>query len=112
MTMPCGIARLTIGLLLIAAALVACKRKASEAQDEFTKQTNLGKNYYDRGQVDKAVPALERAVQLRPEHPDAHLNMANAYLRANQPAKALHHAEEVLKRDPSSGPAHYIAGCA
>jgi Tfp pilus assembly protein PilF len=103
---------ISIVLLLMAVAFAACKRKGPEAQDEFTKQTNLGKNYYDRGQVDKAVTAFEKAVQLRPEHPDAHLNMANAYLRANQPEKALRHAEEVLKLDHSSGPAHFIAGCA
>jgi Flp pilus assembly protein TadD len=110
--MRCAMPRLSIGLLLLAAAFVGCKRQASEAQDEFTRQTNLGKNYYDRGQAEKALAALARAVQLRPEHPDAHLNAANAYLRANQPEKALHHAEEVLKLDHSSGAAHFIAGCA
>jgi Flp pilus assembly protein TadD len=99
-------------LLLIAAVFFACKRKSSEAPDEFTQQTNIGKNYYDQGQVDKAIVVFEKGVRLRPEHPDAHLNLANAYLRANQPQKALQHAEEVLKLDRSSGAAHYISGCA
>lgn len=98
-------------LLLIVVIFCGCKRKSSQG-DEFTQQTNVGKNYYDRGQVDKAVGAFEKAVQLRPEHPDAHLNLANAYLRANQPQKALQHAEEVLKLDRSSGAAHYVSGCA
>jgi tetratricopeptide (TPR) repeat protein len=103
--------RTSIAVLLIAVAFLGCKRKGAEG-DEFTRQTNLGKNYYDRGQADKAVTALETAVQLRPEQADAHLNAANAYLRASQPQKALQHAEEVLKLDHSSGAAHYIAGCA
>jgi len=94
---------------LALAALLGCSGKK---QDEFTKLTNTGKNYYDQGQFDKAIAAFERAVPLQPEHPDAHLNLANAYLRANQPQKALQHAEEVLKLDHSSGAAHYISGCA
>ena len=105
--------RATVCLLLgIAVAFSACKRKAPQAQDEFTQQTNVGKNYYDQGQVDKAIAPFEKALRLRAEHPDAHLNLANAYLRANQPQKAFHHAQEVLKLDHGSGPAHYVSGCA
>lgn len=96
----------------VAIALIGCKRKAPEASDEFTRQTNLGKNYYDQGQADRAVGPFEKAAQLRPEHPDAQLNLALACLRANQPQKALHHAQEVLKLDHDSGAAHYVSGCA
>jgi tetratricopeptide (TPR) repeat protein len=96
-------------LVLALSTLLGCSGKK---QEEFTRQTNLGKNYYDQGQFDKAIVALEKAVQLRPEHPDAHLNLANAYLRANQPQKALQHAEETLHVDHSSGAGHYLAGCA
>ena len=102
--------RLRLWVLVLAfSTLLGCSGKK---QEEFTKQTNLGKNYYDQGQFDKAIVAFEKAVQLRPEHPDAQLNLANAYLRANQPQKALQHSEETLKLDHSSGPGHYIAGCA
>jgi Flp pilus assembly protein TadD len=94
---------------LVLSTLLGCSGKK---QEEFTKQTNLGKNYYDQKQFDKAIVALDRAVRLQPEHPDAHLNLANACLRANQPQKALQHAEETVKLDHSSGPGHYLAGCA
>ncbi|MCI0744099.1 MAG: FG-GAP-like repeat-containing protein [Verrucomicrobia subdivision 3 bacterium] len=97
-------------LLLGAVLLTACKK--SEAPDDFTKLTNTGRNYYEQGQLDKAVAALEKAAQLRPEHPDTHLNLANAYLRANQPEKALARAQEALKLDRNSGAGHFLSGCA
>src|SRR6266850_4975853 len=95
-------------LWLLALAFTALLGCSGKKEEEFTKQTNLGKNYYDQGQFDKAIGAFEKAVQLRLEHPDAHLNLANAYLRANQPQKALQHAEVTLELDRSSGPGHYL----
>ncbi|HEY2952469.1 MAG TPA: FG-GAP-like repeat-containing protein, partial [Verrucomicrobiae bacterium] len=80
--------------------------------DEFTRLTNAGKNYLDKGDVEKALAAFQQAVALRPEHPDAQLNVANAFLRANQPENAIKHAQEVLALDQGSGAAHYLIGCA
>ena len=74
--------------------------------------TNTGKNYYDRGEAQKAVAVLEQALALNPSHGDAHLNLASAYLLANQPDKALAQAQETLKQDPNSAAALYLAGCA
>ena len=90
-------------------ALVSCKPKAG---DEFIRLTNTGKNYYERGEPVKAVGALERALALNLASADAHLNLAAACLLANQPDKALSHAEEVLKQDHNSAAALYLAGCA
>src|SRR6266699_2918884 len=89
--------------------LFSCKQKG---QEEFVQITNTGKNYYDRGEAEKSVAALEKALALSPAHPDAHLNLANAYLLASQPAKALGHAQEVLKQDHNSAAALHLAGCA
>src|SRR5688572_27525164 len=103
---------LAILVAVFAFSVCGCKRKLPKAEDEFTRHTNTGKNYYDQGQAEKAVAAFEKAVKLRPENADAHLNVANAYLRANQPQKALEHAHETLKLDRNSGAAHYVSGCA
>ena len=99
-------------ILVLAFTVGGCRRKVPKAGDEFTRLTNTGKNYYDQGQADKAATAFESALKLRPEHPDAHLNLANACLRANQPQKALDHAQAALKADQNSGAAHFISGCA
>jgi tetratricopeptide (TPR) repeat protein len=80
--------------------------------DEFTRLTNVGKNYLDKGEVEKALAAFQQAVALNPAHPDAQLNLANAYLRASQPEKAIQHAQEVLALDQGSGAAHFLIGCA
>src|SRR5204863_2337539 len=84
-------------LTLVLLSVPACKPKSS---DEFIRLTNTGKNYYDRGEAAKAVTALEAALALNPAHPDAHLNLASAYLLANQPDKALPHADQALKLNP------------
>src|SRR5947207_8961964 len=91
---------MTLGLMGL--ALVSCKPKP---MDDFVRLTNTGKNYYDRGEADKAVGAFEKALALNPAQADAHLNLANAYLLANQTEKALAHAQEVLKMDPNSAAA-------
>jgi len=99
-------------MLLLATApffLLSCKRKSG---DDFVRLTNVGKNYYDKGEAEKAVAAFQKALALNPTHPDAHLNLANACLLANQPENALQHAQEVLKLERDSGAAHYVRGCA
>ncbi len=99
-------------VLVLAFTAGGCRRKIPKAGDEFTRLTNTGKNYYDQGQADKAATAFESALKLRPGNLDAHLNLANAYLRANQPQKALDQAQEAIKVDRNSGAAHFISGCA
>ena len=64
-----------------------CKRKSSSGGDakDFDKLSQAGKNYYDNNQLDKAIQTFQEALRIQPTHPDAHLNLANAYLLANQP---------------------------
>ncbi|MBI2948068.1 MAG: tetratricopeptide repeat protein, partial [Verrucomicrobia bacterium] len=87
-------------LLSILAGFASCRMKQS-AEDEFTNFMNVGKNYYDKGDAEKAIDAFAKAVTSNPTHPDAHLNLANAYLLAGQGTNAVRHAEEVLKLDPN-----------
>jgi len=90
--------------------LVACG-KSKSGPDDFVRWMNTGKNQYDQGRTN-AVSAFEKAVALQPANPDAHLNLANAFLLANQPDPALQEAREVLSLDPSSAAARFVAGCA
>src|SRR5882757_3770067 len=71
---------------------VGCKK---ENGDEFSRLTNRGRTYYEKGEAEKAIPPFERAVQTNPTHPDARLNLANAYLLANQPLKTIEQAQAV-----------------
>src|SRR5204863_4238893 len=55
---------------------------------------------------------FEKAVALAPTHPDALLNLANAYLLAGQASDAIREAQDILKLEPNSAAAYYIEGCA
>ena len=99
------------GLLLL--ALAGCSRPgAPDADDEFTRLMSTGKNYYDQGQVEKALPLFEQAVRREPSRPDALLNLANAHLLAGHAEEALRWAEEALNFDRNLAAAYYVAGCA
>jgi Flp pilus assembly protein TadD len=103
-------------LLVIAGLLPACSKKTSSS-DEFIRQMNVGKNYLDRGEAQKAMAAFDIAVKLSPTHPDGQLNLANACLLASDRdaalvERALTHAREALALEPNSPAAHYVAGCA
>ncbi len=88
---------------------VGCKK---ESTDEFSRLTNLGRTYYEKGEAEKAIPPFERAVQINPTHPDARLNLANAYLLANQPLKTIEQAQAVIDSDHNSTAGYYLLGCA
>jgi tetratricopeptide (TPR) repeat protein len=104
---------LLMALVLVGAVLAGLwflTRK--DSSEEFVRVMNVGKNYYDKGEIQRAIPLFQRAVSLQPTHPDAHLNLANAYLLADQSELTIRHAREVLALDPESGAAHYLIGCA
>src|SRR5439155_17906535 len=99
------------GIILIAlwACTIGCKRQAG---DDFSRLTNLGRTYYEKGEPQKAIKSFEQAVRLNPSHPEARLNLANSYLAANQPEKALADAQRVIESDKNSGAYYFIVGCA
>jgi Flp pilus assembly protein TadD len=102
-----------LGLGCLLCGLAGCSRSGGPAaEDEFTRLMNTGKNYYDQGQVQKALPLFEQAVKLEPSRPDALLNLANAHLLADHAEEALRWAEEALSFDRNLAAAYYVAGCA
>ncbi len=111
-----------IPILLITALMVVtggCGRKAESGKagegskaDRFKELMNAGKNYYEKGDTGKAIAAFSQALPLNPGHPDAHLNLANAYLLAGDATNALAEAQQTISLDHASAAAHYVAGCA
>lgn len=85
---------------------------AAGGNEAFAQAMASGKTFYDKGDPTKAASAFQTALSMNPANPDAHLNLANALLAANQPGQAERHAAEVLQFDPGSGAAFYILGCA
>jgi Flp pilus assembly protein TadD len=91
--------------------LTSCSKPGPTVADDFMHWMSVGKNQYDQGQTN-AITSFLKAVELQPANPEAQLNLANAYLRANQDEKGLRAAQEVLALDPQSAAARYVAGCA
>jgi tetratricopeptide (TPR) repeat protein len=70
---------------------------------------NLGNAQLRNRTLGRAIPALEKAIELAPNALDAHLYIAQAYLATREGAKALKHAETVLARQPDLAPALAVA---
>jgi hypothetical protein len=110
-------------LLLLTALVPGCDRKPEEAtstatpsvqgpSDEFLALMNAGKNHLDRGDATNAVAVYRKAGALVPNDVDVHLNLANAHLLAGASMDAIREAEEVLKLEPNSAAAWFVAGSA
>lgn len=80
--------------------------------DGYVELTQQAKNYYESGEANRAVELFGRAARLNPTDADAHLNLANAHLLAEQPGGAIAAAEEALKLDPNSAAAYFVKGSA
>ena len=106
---------LLFGVLLIAAVSLLCgcrQRNKDAGADEFLRLSNVGKAQLDRGDAAAAIAAFQKALALNPNHPDAKLNLANAFLLAGDDAQARPLAEAVLGQERNSAAALYVAGVA
>ncbi|MSU35426.1 MAG: tetratricopeptide repeat protein [Pedosphaera sp.] len=101
---------LFIGLIALAAWWFNRRTGGDEA--EFARFMASGKTFYETRDANKSIEAFQHALALNPANPDVHLNLANAFLLGNQPIQSLVHSTEVLRFEPGSAAAHYLAGCA
>ena len=58
---------------------------------------DIGETYYDMGEHEKAIPYFQKAVQLSPNHANAHLLLGLSYRALNHVEEARPHFEKVLK---------------
>ncbi|MDW8240382.1 MAG: tetratricopeptide repeat protein [Acidobacteriota bacterium] len=63
---------------------------------------NLGVEYMKKNQVDQAIPLLERAIELNPNHVLAYNNLAAAYLAKGEPQRALALLQHALTLKPDN----------
>jgi Flp pilus assembly protein TadD len=102
-------------VLMLGLVAAACRRADPDpptAVEDFVHWMNVGKNYYDQGEAQRAIAPFQRAVALQGNSPDAHLNLANAYLLAGDATNAVVHAERAVELDLDLAAAYYVAGCA
>jgi tetratricopeptide (TPR) repeat protein len=81
--------------LLTTLLLFSFSLAAAQPSDEAKKQFNAGVEADKAGKPDEAIAAYEAALKATPNYPDAHKNLAAAYQKKKEYAKALPHLEAV-----------------
>lgn len=101
------------GIIAIAVGTWWAFRGSERGADvEFVNLMNSGKTFGDNGDTTRAVEVFRRSLALNPQNPDVHLNLANAYLLANQAPEAAIHAAEATHLEPGGAAGHFVLGCA
>jgi len=80
--------------------------KIGEAYDQFL----LGRHLEEADNIDGAVAAFKRAMELDPGAAEVPAELAGLYLRQNKPEEAIGTAEAALKIDPANREANRVLG--
>ncbi len=71
---------------------------------------NLGVVQFEKGEVDDAIAKYERSLQLHPNYPEAHYNLAGALLLKDAVDQAIEHCKQALQLQPNEPDALIILG--
>jgi tetratricopeptide (TPR) repeat protein len=71
---------------------------------------NLGNLLMEQGQINEALPALERAVELAPNNAFCHMTLGIAYRQLHKLDQAQRELERATQLDPDNPTAHYQLG--
>lgn len=84
-----------------AGGTVSINRLKHRPPKQAIKLLDKAETYHRKGQNDKAVEALEKAVEIDPELMEAQNSLACRYLEMKNRAKAIEHYRRALALDPS-----------
>jgi tetratricopeptide (TPR) repeat protein len=87
------------------AALALLRRICELQPDSATAWFILGKNLKEQAWIEESLPALQRAVELAPDHVYARTLYADVLVLLGQLAEARAQYLDVLRRAPATGPA-------
>lgn len=91
----------------VVAANVKAMRSAETAADWFAKGISLEE---DPSSQREAIEAYEKALELNPTHPAAHINLGTLYYNRQDYAKAEQHYRTAVEVDPRYALAHFDLG--
>jgi tetratricopeptide (TPR) repeat protein len=100
-------------VLIVLATLALVLSFAIRGHNEgFERLMTAGRGYLEKGEATNAVKAYAKAVKAAPESIDARLNLANAFLLANNSQGVIEQCQKVIELDPNQPAAYYLMGCA
>lgn len=105
-----GVALLRSGNL--DAADEALRRAITLDRFDHVAMTLLAEVVAQRGQFNDAFILLKRAIELRPRYAEAHLNLGNIYMAANDPASAVTPYKDAIALRPDYADAWFNLGLA
>ncbi len=109
---PIGTVLIAFSLLLLTCgATQQLEQKQSEVGDDQF-YNNLGAAYYQKGQLDKAMGALKKAIELNPNNKTARSNLGNVYIDLKMYDEAIAEHKKVIDLDPNNANAFANLGVA
>ena len=91
-------------------ALISFQNAVSISPDFPDAQNNLGKIFFEIGQIDKSINCYNEAIRLNEKFSLAHNNLAIAYLSQNSFTNSFIHSNKSLVIDPNNKKYLYIFG--
>ncbi|AXA51211.1 tetratricopeptide repeat domain protein [Malassezia restricta] len=87
-------------------------RKSVEVHENASAYYNLGICQYQEHDLPGAIESWTHALRLAPDSPDAHTNLASAYIMSKPPQadKALEHLTLAATQSPDDGEIHFNLG--
>jgi tetratricopeptide (TPR) repeat protein len=86
-------------------------RKALRSQPQNPDGLHLlGLALWQKGNAGDGVKSILKAIEVRDDFPDAHMNAAIIYVKAGERARAEHHVRRALHFRPGMANAHHILG--
>ena len=65
---------------------------------EPSAHNNLGQAYLQQAKYDKAITAFNKVIEIKPDAPEAYINLATTYLKQNLPNQAIESCEQAQAR--------------
>ncbi len=72
--------------------------------------TELGWQYFNKGEYQKAALQFENAIKITPSNPDPYVGLAFSYLRLNNPNDAINMAKKAIELSPNNTGAYRALG--
>lgn len=91
-----------IALLLALAALLSCSGCMESPEEKFARLKQRAIEYREEGKLEEARISLQQAIDIRPDDPEAILELAEVQLRLRQWRKALENYRTVTNLDPAN----------